>query len=68
MTAGILVGVNGGGVNVVGAEYAFFGVGVYEIDFVVPTNTTTGNNATLDIVVYQGSSIVFGNASQIAIQ
>ena len=68
VTAGILVGVNGGGVNVVGAEYAFFGVGVYEIDFVVPTNTTTGNNATLDIVVYQGSSIVFGNASQIAIQ
>jgi len=64
----ILVGVNGGGVEVVGAEYAFFGVGVYEIDFVVPSNTPAGNNVTLDIVMYDKPVIVFGNASQFAVQ
>ena len=68
VTATIVVGVNNGGVLVLGAHYAYFGVGVYEVDFEVPANTTPGNNAPFAIVVYQGSKAVFGNGSLIAVQ
>ena len=68
VTATIVVGVNNGGVLVLSSRYAFFGVGVYEVDFEVPANTAPGNDAPFAIVVYEGNNFVFGNGSLIAIQ
>jgi len=66
--AGIVVGVNNSGVLVTSARYAWFGVGVYEVDFQVPQDTALTNNAPFAIIVYQGTSALYGNGSVIAIQ
>jgi uncharacterized protein (TIGR03437 family) len=70
VTAGLVVGVNNNGVAVISAHYAYGMVGVYEVDFQVPENTPTGNNAPFAIAVYvdQGTSLLFGNPSLIPIQ
>jgi uncharacterized protein (TIGR03437 family) len=68
VSAGVVVGVNNSGVLVVSAKYAYFGVGVYEVDFQVPANTTPGNSAPFAIALYQGNNLLFGNPSLIAIQ
>jgi len=68
VNASVVVGVNNGGVNVVQAVYAYGMVGVYEVDFVVPQNTTPGNNAPFAIAIYVGQSLLFGNGSLIPIQ
>jgi hypothetical protein len=66
--ANVVVGVNNGGALVLSAKYAFFGVGVYEVDFQVPENTPLSNNAPFAIAVYQGKNLLFGNPSLIPIQ
>jgi uncharacterized protein (TIGR03437 family) len=68
VNANVVVGVNNGGVLVVSAKYAYGMVGVYEVEFQVPADTATGNNAPFAIAVYQGTALVFGNPSLIAIQ
>ncbi len=68
VNASIVVGVNNGGVLVKSARYAYFGVGVYEVDFQVPDNTPVGNNAPFAIAVYEGTKLIYGNGSLIPIQ
>jgi uncharacterized protein (TIGR03437 family) len=69
VSANLIVGVNNGGVLIDSAKYAYGMVGVYEVEFQVPSNTALGNNAPLAIVVYQNSAKLFwGNASLIPIQ
>jgi uncharacterized protein (TIGR03437 family) len=68
VNAGVVVGVNNSGVLVVSAEYAYGMVGVYEVDFQVPENTATGNDAPFAIALYQGNQLLFGNPSLIPIQ
>ncbi len=68
VVANVVVGVNNGGVLVLSAQYAYGMVGVYEVDFQVPENTATGNSQPFAIAVYQGSNLLFGNPSLIAIQ
>ena len=68
VNASVVVGVNNGGVLVVSAKYAYGMVGIYEVDFQVPENTATGNNAPFAIAVYQGTNLLFGNPSLIPIQ
>lgn len=69
VSANLIVGVNNGGVVILGAKYAYGMVGVYEVEFQVPTNTPAGINAPFAIVVYQNSNQLFwGNASLIPIQ
>jgi uncharacterized protein (TIGR03437 family) len=67
VAAGILVGVDNGGALTTWAGYAYGMVGVYEVDFQVPQNSATGNDIPLAIVVYQGSSVVYGNPSEIPV-
>jgi uncharacterized protein (TIGR03437 family) len=66
--APVVVGVNNNGVTVTSAHYAYGMVGVYEVDFIVPTDTATGYNAPFAIIVYNGTQAVYGNGSLIAIQ
>ncbi|MGC9945044.1 MAG: hypothetical protein ABSF64_01495 [Bryobacteraceae bacterium] len=66
--ASVVVGVNNNGVAVISAKYAYGMVGVYEVDFQVPQDAAAGNNAPLAIAVVQGTKLLFGNASLIAIQ
>ena len=66
--APVVVGVNNNGVTVTSAHYAYGMVGVYEVDFEVPTDTATGYNAPFAIIVYNGTQAVYGNGSLIAIQ
>ena len=68
VTARVVVGVNNAGVRVVAAKAAYGLVGVYEVQFEVPSGTATGNDAPFAIAVYQGTSLLFGNASAIPIQ
>jgi uncharacterized protein (TIGR03437 family) len=72
VTAQMVVGVNNAGVVVLSAKYLQGTLGVYEVDFQVPQNTTTTNNAPFAIAVYvptpNGLSLVFGNPSLIPIQ
>jgi uncharacterized protein (TIGR03437 family) len=70
VNASVVVGVNNSGVLVVSAKYAYGMVGVYEVEFQVPANTATGNNAPFAVAVYQdqGTKLLFGNPSLIPIQ
>lgn len=68
VNVGVIVGVNNGGVLVLSAQYAYGMVGVYQVDFQVPENTVAGNNAPFAIVLYQGTTAVYGNGSLIPIQ
>jgi uncharacterized protein (TIGR03437 family) len=68
VNAGVLVGVNNGGVLVLSAQYAYGMVGVYEVDFQLPENTVANNNAPFDVVAYQGNIVAYGNGSLIPIQ
>jgi uncharacterized protein (TIGR03437 family) len=68
VNTGVVVGINNGGALVLSAQYAYGMVGVYEVDFQVPENTASGNNAPFAIVLFQGTSVVFGNGSLIPIQ
>ena len=64
----IVVGVNNSGVRVVGAKYAENLIGVYEVDFQIPSDAQTGNNIPFAVAVQQGNNLVFGNPSMIPIQ
>jgi hypothetical protein len=69
VSANVIVGVNNGGVVVLAAKYAYGMVGVYEVDFQVPANTVSTNNAPFAILVYQNSNQLFwGNGSLLPIQ
>jgi uncharacterized protein (TIGR03437 family) len=69
VSANVIVGVNNAGVVVLAAKYAYGMVGVYEVDFQVPANTTSTNNAPFAILVYQNSNQLFwGNGSLLPIQ
>jgi uncharacterized protein (TIGR03437 family) len=68
VNARVVVGVNNAGVRVVSAKYAYSMLGVYEVQFEVPADTATGNDAPFAIAVYQGDSLLFGNPSAIPIQ
>jgi len=69
VSANVIVGVNNGGVLVLAAKYAYGMVGVYEVDFQVPVNTVTTNNAPFAILVYQNTNQLFwGNPSLLPIQ
>jgi len=64
----LVVGVNNGGTLLISARYAYFGVGVYEVDFQVPANTALSNSAPFAIGIYEGNNLLFGNPSLIPIQ
>lgn len=69
VNAKVVVGVNNGGVLVLSARYAAGMIGVYEVDFVVPEDTNTGNDAPFAIVlVSPDAPPVYGNGSLIPIQ
>lgn len=68
LLASVLVGIDNGGVPVTWAGYAYDMVGVYEVDFQVPANIATGNNIPFAIVVFQGSTAIYGNGTSIPIQ
>lgn len=55
----LTIGVNGGGVRLIGAEYLTGSVGVYVVTFEVPADTVTGDYQQLALVVnpLDGSSI-----------
>ena len=65
--ASVVVGINNSGVLVTSARYAAGMVGVYEVDFQVPSDTQPGNNAPFAIGVYQGTGLIYGNPSMIPI-
>jgi uncharacterized protein (TIGR03437 family) len=66
----VVVGVNNSGVLVLSAQYAYGMVGVYQVEFQVPQDTATGSDAPFAIAIYQnqGTTLLFGNGSLIAIQ
>jgi len=68
ITASFVVGVNNGGVTIVSGNYAYGMVGVYEIAFVVPEKSPTGNNIPFAMFVIQGTNAIFGNPSLIPVQ
>ena len=68
VNTGVVVGVNNAGALVVSAQYAYGMVGVYEVDFQVPENTASGNNAPVRHRVISGYQLLFGNRSLIPIQ
>jgi uncharacterized protein (TIGR03437 family) len=69
VAATLVVGVNNGGVRVIGGEYAANLIGVYLVYFEVPQNTTTGTARPLALGVRgPGDQIVWGNGSSIAIR
>jgi len=69
VTANFTLGINNSGVTVVAANYAYGMVGVYEIDFVVPENTSpVGNDLPFGMFVVQGTQAIFGNSSLIPVQ
>jgi len=67
VNAQVVVGVNNNGVLVLSATYAYGMVGVYEVQFQVPKDTATGNSQPFAVAVYQGTNLIFGNGSLIAI-
>jgi uncharacterized protein (TIGR03437 family) len=67
--ATLVVGVNNEGVRVVSAEYMVGAVGIYVIAFQVPAPTAGGPNQPLALaVVGPDGNLIFGNASNFAIQ
>jgi uncharacterized protein (TIGR03437 family) len=68
VSAGVIVGVNNGGVLVLSSRYAYGMVGVYEVDFQLSQNAVASNNAPFAIVVFEGNTVVFGNGSLIPVQ
>ncbi|HWC00347.1 MAG TPA: hypothetical protein VG672_26750, partial [Bryobacteraceae bacterium] len=68
VTSQIVVGVNNAGVRVVNAKYAENLIGIYEVDFQVPSDTATGNDVPFAVAVTQGNNLVFGNGSALPIQ
>ncbi len=67
VNASMVVGINNAGVSVLSATYAYGMVGVYEVDFQVPADTATGNNAPFAIAITVGNTLLFGNPSIIPI-
>ena len=63
-----MVGINNAGVQVTKATYARDLIGVYEVSFVVPTDTPSGDSIPLAIAVNVNGNLVFGNGSLIAVQ
>ncbi|HTT64478.1 MAG TPA: hypothetical protein VMG35_21650 [Bryobacteraceae bacterium] len=69
VNAGLAVGVDYNPVHIVAARYAYGMVGVYEVDFELPTSVATGNDIPLGIVVFPTpTTAVFSNATSIPIQ
>jgi uncharacterized protein (TIGR03437 family) len=68
VNSGVIVGVGGSGALVLSAQYSADMVGVYEVDFQVPENAAANNNSPFAIVLFQGTSVVYGNPSAIPIQ
>jgi uncharacterized protein (TIGR03437 family) len=69
VNAQIVVGVNNAGAVELSAQYAYGLVGVYQIEFVVPTNTATGTDVVFAIAVYQpDGTALFGNSTTMPIQ
>lgn len=65
--AGLIVGVNDGGVRVVSSAYAPGMIGVYVVDFEVPADTATGNFRSLAVASDAGGgNLVYGQGSSIA--
>jgi uncharacterized protein (TIGR03437 family) len=64
----VIVGVDNGGVLVVSSTYSYDMVGVYQVDFQVPQNAAANNDSPFAIVLYEGTNVVYGNPSLIAIQ
>ena len=69
VNANLLVGVNNGGVRVVGAEYMAGEVGLYVVTFEIPSDTVTGSYQPLALIAAgaDGAS-VFSNPSYLPIQ
>jgi uncharacterized protein (TIGR03437 family) len=68
VNAQIVVGVNNSGVVVLAAKYAYGMIGVYEVNFQVPSNTPPGISIPFAVAVVQNNSLVFGNPSLIPVQ
>lgn len=64
----VIVGVNNAGVQVNSATYATNLVGVYEVDFVIPSDVPPGNDVPLAVAVLYNGTLVFGNPSSIPIR
>jgi len=69
VAAKTVVGVNNHGVLELSANYAFGLVGVYEVQFVVPTDTATGNDVVFAVAIFQpDGTALFGNSTFMPIQ
>ena len=65
----IVVGVDNSGVVIVSARLAPDLIGVWEINFTVPTNARTGNDVVLSVAVTsEGNPVQFSQGSRIPIQ
>jgi uncharacterized protein (TIGR03437 family) len=66
----VIVGVNNAGVRVLSAEYAENMIGVYVVEFEVPSDTATGVDVPFSIAVITAAldPPVYSNPSRIAIQ
>ncbi len=65
----IIVGVNDEGVTLVNAEYAPRNIGLYNVDFVIPEDTTAGAERPLALAIVQADgSAIFANPTRIPIQ
>ena len=62
-----IVGVNDGGVRVVGASYMLGMIGLYVVDFEVPSDTATGTFRSLALALDGGNgNLIYGQGSSIA--
>lgn len=69
VNAPLVVGVNNSGVRVVSAKYAYGLIGVYEVQFEVPSHAAKGNDIRFAIAVIQpDGTALFGNPITMPIQ
>jgi uncharacterized protein (TIGR03437 family) len=69
VTTPVIVGVNNGGVRVVKVSYAENLTGVWEVQFEVPADTATGNDAPFAVVVVgTDGAVYFSQPSRMPIQ
>jgi hypothetical protein len=64
----VIVGVNNAGVKVISVKYARNLVGVWEVQFEVPSNAKTGSNLPFAIGVPITGGHAYSQTSDIAIQ
>jgi uncharacterized protein (TIGR03437 family) len=68
ITTPVIVGVNNAGVLVPQVVYARDMIGVWEVHFIVPEDTATGNNVPFAVAIPVNGKLVFGQPSKIPVK